>query len=300
LEAVAELGYQPNRFARSLGRRRTDSIGLLISALRNPFFVDVLVNAEAVALAAGYYVFMDAVSSSGAGINPSKLREWPIDGALMWAEPWQSLEDRLGPQASDTPHVYLGRTDRDDGAAAVGFDLYGGGIQAAEHLVSVGRRRIAFITPHRLYDPARGNTPRDPRYAAYLNVCNSAGLPIESLVFPGSDDTHSAGFAIARKLIERPASERPDAILGLNDLLTIGLCAGLRRAGVRIPDDIAVIGFDHIEEGQFLDTPLTTVSTPTDELCRRGLELLLRAMAGEDLTDVRIVIPAQLVLGGTA
>lgn len=148
------LGYAPNRMARSLGRRCTDTIGLMISGLRNPFFVDLAEAAEAALLEKGYQVLLEAASSDrGTYTRHSKLRGWPVDGILIWSAPEESLFDYIGAQAEGLPTVYLGHLRPDDpGSDAVGCDLYEGGRLIAEHFIGRGygvvdNRRIVSIGP---------------------------------------------------------------------------------------------------------------------------------------------------------
>ncbi len=293
---AAEMGYRPNRLARSLGRGRTDTIGLLISGLRNPFFVDVLESAEALALEAGYEVMLDAAPSAhGTYQGHGKLRDWAVDGVLMWAVSSQSLERVLGTQAAQTtPVVYIGAVRKDD-TDWVSFDLYDGGRQATEHLVSRGYRRIAYVSPYAFGEDRH----EEPRHLAYKGVCAAAGLKPEFVLLHG-EETRAAGLAAGRALAARPASERPDAVFCHNDVIAVGVYCGVRRAGLRVPEDIAIVGFDGVEEAQYLEVPLTTVRTPVDALCRHALNILSRRLNGEAPPPrEQALIATELIIGSS-
>jgi DNA-binding LacI/PurR family transcriptional regulator len=296
-EAAVALGYRPNRMARSLGRRRTDTIGLLISGLRNPFFVELLETAERLAEEAGYEVLLDSAPSvHGTFMGHGKVvGGWPVDGALIWATAYQHAESFLGQQAESIPVVYLG-AERGDGSDWVSFDYYQGGRLAVEHLAGRGYKRIAYVTPY-----AFGIDRHDePRNAAYNDVCAAAGLPTTQIL-TREEETRAAGLRAGQQVAAMPAGERPDALFCHNDMLAVGVYCGLRRSGLRVPDDVAVVGFDGVEETQYLDIPLTTVRTSGETLCRRALDALSRRMAGDAETPpLRAVLPAELVLGASS
>ena len=295
-QAVADMGYAPNRLARSLGRRRTDTIGLRISGLQNPFFVDIMENAERLAFAAGYQVLVDAAPSScGTYGSYARMRGWPVDGVLMWASAGQGVSDYLGRQAAELPVVYLGDPGSDE-RDAVRLDIFGGAIQAAEYLLERGYKRPAFVYPY----PQKGAEGSDPRYLAYSQICDRAGLSLETVILTRPEETRSAGLETGLLLAARPSTIRPDVVLCLNDVIAQGVYFGLRRAGLTVPHDIAVVGFDGLEETQSLDIPLTTVRLPVEEMCRQALMILARRIAGDTSPAEQTLLPAVLLRGGTA
>ncbi len=293
--AAAEMGYRPNRLARSLGKGRTDTIGLLVSGLRNPFFVDIMENAEALAMEAGYQVLLDAAPSMhGTYKAHAKIQGWPVDGVLMWAARYENLAMYLGPQAENLPVVYLGSV-REDGSDWVSFALHDGGRQVTEHLLSRGYRRIAYASPYAFGEDRH----EEARHQAYKEVCRAAGLEPE-FVLLGGQETRAAGKQAGSEIAARPAADRPDAVLCHNDTIAMGVYCGLRRAGLRVPEDVAVAGFDGVDEAQYLEVPLTTVHTPADALCRRALGILSRRLAGDRETPPQqVLVPTELRVGGS-
>ena len=293
--AARELGYQPNRFARGMVRKNAQTIGLMISGLQNPFFVGVMEEAEKAALAAGYQVLLDAAPSvDGTYTAHGKLRGWPVDGVLTWAGPHQDLTQFLGPQAHELPVTYLGYP-RTDGSDWVAFDLAVGGRLAAEHLIALGRRRIGYVYPWEWPRPDVGAA-----HQACLDTCRAAGVPVQTVSTVRRAETQRVGLETGLTIAALPAETRPDALFCHNDVIAIGVYHGLRRAGLRVPEDIALIGFDGLEEGQCLDVPLTTVETPIRVLCQEGISRLLRRLAGEHGAVPGCLIPTRLLRGGTA
>jgi LacI family transcriptional regulator len=283
----------PNAIAQSLSRKRSDTIGLMMSGLRNPFFVGLLESAEILASQAGYAVLMEAGhSNEGTYKQHGKLSGWPVDGVIMWAMPHQTAKDFIGTRADHVPIVYVGfeRQSTDD---VVYFDLYGGAHQSAEHLVSKGYSRIGYVAPW-------PNHILLPRYVASSDVCSKAGVAIEYILMESHEETQRSGIETAMAIASRPADKRPDAVICHNDVIALGLMHGFRRVGLRIPQDIAIVGFDGIDEGQCEDIPLTTVRCDTHALCKAALDLLALRLRGDEPTAPQhIIIPTKLSVGAT-
>jgi Transcriptional regulators len=311
-EVAARLGYQPNRLARSLGRRRSDTIGLMVSGLQNPFFADLAETAERVLMEAGYQVFLEAAPSGhGTYTRHSKLRGWPVDGVLIWADAHESTADYLGPAADSLPAVYLGYPRPGEPSAdVVAYDLYGGGRLLTEHLLARGhgrRRGLLCIAPIRAGGVQEPGAPlpageiTNARLRAFLDVCRRESVRAEFLPLPNWEETREAGYALGEQIAARPPEERPDAVFCHNDVVAVGFYRALRRAGLKVPGDIAVAGFDDTREARYLDDPLTTVATPAAPMCRTAIDLLLERLRGDrGLEEGRqILLPATLVPGGT-
>lgn len=303
-----EIGYQPNRFAKSLGKGRTDTIGLMVSGLQNPFFASLAEACESALLATGYQVFLDAAPSwGGTYATHNKLRGWPVDGALIWALPKEHLADYLGEAAHEIPVVYMGYP-RPEGVS-VSFDLYKGGEIVTEHLIERGyaARGLVHVSPH----AAPNRTEHNLRLHAFVHICTSRNIKHEVLVLPEFAETREAGYGIGEQLARRAPSERPGAVFCHNDVVAVGVHRALRRAGLRVPEDIAIAGFDAIPEAKFLESPLTTVATPPDELAQIAVRHLLRQLrlpkiSVEDGLSVpadsqteQIILMPRLVVGGT-
>jgi LacI family transcriptional regulator len=291
LQVARELNYQPNRMARSLGRRRSQTLGMVISDLRNPFYVEMLECAETLAAEAGYQVIVETRRGP-----TGRLAGWPVDGFLMWARPEQTLEAFLGPQSA--PVVYWGDARREDGSDIVGLDLYSGSRAAAEYAVRRGYKSWAYVSTH-----YRSDFRFERRFCAWDDVCREANLRMETL-WPREADKPENIRANCREiglmLAGRPPLRRPKLVACYNDVAAIAVINGLRRGGLRVPEDVAVVGFDGIEEGQLLDRPLTTVKVPVEALCKGALEILLARIEGESGAAHQVTVPSQLLEGETA
>lgn len=297
IRSVAEeLGYRPNQLARSLWRGKTDTIGLLVSGFRNPFFVDVVESAENAILASGYKVQSAfAPSAHGTFRDHAEVFNWPVDGVVMWASADQTLETYMGPNAVLTPVIYIG-TIRTDDTDWIGFDSYGGGRLLMEHLISRGYRKIAYAYPAE-WEPGK----EDGRFLAFRDVCNENGITPRTLFTPNRDETSTAGLELGQSIARMRPADRPDAIYCHNDTIAIGLFGGLRRAGLRVPDDVAVAGFDGIEFGQTLEAALTTIRIPGDRIAEQAMRVLnARLKDPASISErVQMILPTELWVGGT-
>jgi LacI family transcriptional regulator len=296
VRAVAEdLGYQPNRLARSLWRGRTDTIGLMVAGLRNPFFVELMEASEEAITRAGYQALVDAGPSvKGTYFRHNPIHNWPVDGALAWVNPDQVLTAFTGASGETIPTVYLGypRADRSDWVA---FDLRQGADDLALHMVQRCKGRLGFVSAY-----GEEKLETEPRFQAYRAACRKAGLGIELFTTENEEETREASLRIGLRLAAMPPSDRPSGFMCHNDVLAIGLICGLKRGGLRVPQDAAVAGFDGIEEGLYLPEPLTTVRTSPALLAESAVEILLHRLAHPDEEEKRSVLhPCHLRDGGT-
>jgi DNA-binding LacI/PurR family transcriptional regulator len=165
------------------------------------------------------------------------------------------------------------------------------------YLVGRGYRRIAYLFPYSWVL----EQPDEPRHRAYREACEAADLVPQLIQMEHPEETRRSGLAAGLALAAMPAQDRPQVVLCFNDVVAQGVLFGLRRAGLRVPDDLAVLGFDGLEESQCLDIPLTTVRLPPDEMCQAALHLLLRRIKeGREMPPTQVIIPTQLILGETA
>lgn len=304
---ASEICYRPNRLAQGLSKGRTNIIGLMIPGLHNPFFLNLLETAEIAALQAGYDVLPDSAFPMRSLYKlRGKLSGWPVDGVLAWLPSDQLISDYIdGPRG--VPAVYMGY-ERKDGSDFVAVDREVGVRQLMEHMRSRGYRRIAYLYPWLDLQPT------DVRYGVYESVCAEHGQQAERILLevmePQSDirlitqaGLREAALKTGLDIAQRTARDRPDAIICHNDLVAIGLYHGLIRGGVRVPEEIAVAGFDGIDEGQYLDKPLTTVVSPGTELVKSALLILTDRLDPTQKMDDhprQIVLPSALRSGGTA
>ena len=293
-QAVAELGYVPNLAARTLVTQRTDSIALVMPEEATRVFSDDQVfpgiirgAAQELEAADKQLVLMLAGSPAGHERVERYTTGRHVDGVLFaslhGADPLPAKLAALG-----IPVVCSGRPL--DGAEVpyIDVDQVGGVTRAVRYLIDSGRRRIATIAGPQ--DMVAGIE----RLAGYRDTVAAAGLP--EMVAVG-DFTRESGAAAMRELLA--AHPDLDAVFAASDLMAHAALRTLREAGRRVPDDVAVIGFDDIETAAYTDPPLTTVRQPILELGRQGTRLLLRLAAGEAV-EPALILPTELVIRESA
>ncbi|WP_448624781.1 LacI family DNA-binding transcriptional regulator [Geodermatophilus sp. URMC 64] len=293
--AVAELGYVPNLAARALVTRRTDAVALVISESEDrvfgePFFAGVVRGISAGVTAADRQLVLALTAGpDGQRRLERYLSPQHVDGVLL-----VSLhgDDPLPRQlrARGLPVVLGGRPPGGYDGAYVDVDNVGGARAGVGHLLERGRRRIATITgPH---DMGAGQD----RLAGYRAALADAGREVDPELVVEGDFSEVSGVRAMRALLER----RPDvdAVFAADDLMAIGALRALREAGRRVPEDVAVVGFDDSPLSRVTEPPLSTVRQPVDEMGREMAEMLIRLISeGEaDGTDRSAVLPTELVV----
>ncbi|WDZ85524.1 LacI family DNA-binding transcriptional regulator [Micromonospora cathayae] len=293
-QAVAELGYVPNLAARSLVTQRTDSIALIMPEAATRVFSDDQVFpgiirgvSQELEAADKQLVLMLAGSPAGRDRVERYTTGRHVDGVLFaslhGADPLPARLARLG-----IPVVCSGRGLGDSPVPYVDVDHVGGVTRAVRYLIDSGRRRIATIAGPQ--DMVAGLA----RLTGYRDTVAAAGLP--ELVAYG-DFTRESGAAAMRQLLD--ADPDLDAVFAASDLMAHAALRTLREAGRRVPEDVAVIGFDDIETAAYTEPPLTTVRQPILELGRAGTRQLLRIAAGETV-EPALILPTELVLRASA
>ena len=291
LAIIEELGYVPNHAARSLVTRRTDTVALVVSeserrVFTEPFFAGVLRGIGAALSAAGMQLLLAMAHSPTERVRLERyLAGHHVDGVLLLSQhDRDSLPGLLA--RTDIPLV-LGGGRQDQAIVYVDVDNVGGARQAVTHLVATGRRSIATITGSP--DMRAG---RD-RLAGYRDGLAGAGLPVEaSLIAPGDFGPDSGARAMRELLARTPDL---DAVFAASDPMALEAVRVLRAEGRRVPDDVAVIGFDDSDVARHADPPLTTVHQPVEQMGREMARLLLAQLHGRAASRP-VVLPTHLAV----
>ncbi|AYG02648.1 LacI family DNA-binding transcriptional regulator [Gryllotalpicola protaetiae] len=263
--AAAELGYTPNAAARALGSGRTRSIALLVSDVTNPFYFDIIRGAQQELGPAGYTpLLLDTEESEE--LEEAMLRRLraSYDGAIIAAS--RLTDRRLAELARTVPLVAINRQTR--GVPSVFIDTPAGVEQVLEHLVSHGHRRVAYAA-----GPPT-SWPNERRWRTFVAASERLGVAV-SRVGP-FEPRQSQGAAAADAVINTGAT----ACLAFNDLLAIGMLRRFAERGVRVPDDLSVVGCDDIFGADFCHPPLTTITAPIAQAGRVAVSMLLAQLAG--------------------
>ena len=275
LEAIAALNYRPNAAARHLRKMATGVLALVIPDLTNSYFTEVGQVIVAEAAARGYTVLLDYTNWDRAQelLVASGMRPHLIDGLILDVQCLTAADLLMvNPQA---PTVLLGERVYDGPYDHVVIDNVAAARLATEHLITLGRRRIAVIGRQ---EHPTSNAPQ-MRLQGYLDALNAAGrVADQRLQAFASRWRRGSGAAAMRALLALP--EPPDAVFCFSDMLGIGAISVLHQAGFRIPDDVAVVGFDDVEDAQFTVPPLTSISPDKAAIAHLAVDLLIQRITG--------------------
>jgi len=303
LKAIAELDYHPNAVARGFRAQRTHTIGFIardyspLDVFVSPFSAAVLTGLAVELKDNGYYLLVHPLLI-GEDLAPlgRLLRSGRLDGVVVRLVDSTPASDALLElvAAAGLPCVCLERpVDARFGFGSVLFDNVQGAQAATAYLIGMGHRRIAHLEGDPLYESARS------RRAGYEWTLREAGLPVDAQLIQGGSWDPTTVEAAVRKL--RGLADPPTAIFAANDSLAFRAIEMLRSGGCRIPEDVAVIGFDDIPLAQELIPPLTTVRIPLIEIGRRAAARLLQLIDSDGVGNADSdLVPAELVLRSTA
>jgi len=291
LQAARELGYVPNVVARSLVRSRSYAIGVIVPDLRNPFFAEVVSGAERVVSEAGYAVLLCETREISRDRHIQTLLERQVDGIMMDAIGASSL-----PQSMVAGVNVVLIDEPPDRWPGVASDAIGAGKLAADHLLQLGHRRFGFLGPATNVHATR------MRERGFVQALASNGVKIESVFLRRVAATAAGGQIGMKALLNQ--KQRPTAVFCINDLVAAGALKVCFIEGVRVPDDMSIVGCDDIELATLLVPELTTIAIPARELGARAARLLLQALVQSEQdaktpSRPRKTIASRLVIRGT-
>jgi LacI family transcriptional regulator len=283
LAAIDQLGFVRNDAARRLRVGRSDTIGLVVINITNPFFADMAMGVEAAADAAGYSVLLanSAAKPGREGEALDLFARHGVDGVLV--APAGNVLERLDVlRQRGIPVVLIDRVDDRGLLSSVAADNVVGGRLATEHLIAIGRRRLLFIGGSRDVSQMRDRLSgaRDA-----VAATRGVSLAVRSTTTLDAE----LGLAIGAELAAGPADARPDGVFAANDMLALGLIQGLARGGLRVPEDVAVIGYDDIAFAAAAVVPLSTIRQPSAAMGEAAARLLIQQLREPGPHPVRSV-----------
>ncbi len=285
--AVRELNYRPSSIARSLKVNRTSTIGMLVTTSTNPFYAEVVQGVERRCYERGYTLFLCNTEGDVERMraNLKALEEKRVDGLLLLCSETNKEVFELFESRRNTPVVVTDWGPISGNMDRIHDNSHYGGYLATKHLIDKGHTRIGCVSG-----------PLDKMLAVervdgFRQAMDEAGLTVrEEWIIEGAFDCES-GVQAMQKLLAR--DNRPDALFVCNDMMAFGVITEAAKKGVRVPDDISVIGYDDISMARYMNPPLTTIHQPTSKLGAMAVDTLLdRLDSGRDKTEIIRIEPS--------
>ncbi len=292
-QAIRELNYAPSALARSLKINQTRTIGMLLTASSNPFYSEVVRGVENSCYERGYSLILCNTEGDEERMNRSleTLMQKRVDGLLMMCTETHLPSAEILNRYPSVPMVMMdwapfeGRGDIIQDNALLGGEL------ATQHLIDRGYTRIACIAG------PQDKTPARLRLEGFHKAMTSSGLPVLPGYVVDGDFEFQGGFNAMNQLLTLELL--PEAVFTSNDAMAVGVYHALFQAGLRVPQDIAVMGYDNIELARYLTPPLSTIHQPKDELGELAIDTLIHRMSDPDASQQTLVLTPELVERGS-
>lgn len=273
-QAVAEMGYHINAAGRSLAKAQSFTLLALVPDFSNPFFAQIVQGVETVTRKHGYKIMISDTSDGVAGVGSAMaaLYDRTVDGVISL----EHLDDQAAniAQVRELPWICCSEFVPGSGVPYVSIDHGQAAVDAVQYLLNKGHRRVALITADETYRWAR------LRREGYELAITRAGFGVDpALVRTATSNDYEAGSQAASGLLA--LFDPPTAVFAVSDTLAIGTIKALRRSGRRVPDDIAVVGFDDLPLSAVFEPALTTIAQPMRQLGAAAAEMLLQRLGGE-------------------
>ncbi|ELK48461.1 LacI family DNA-binding transcriptional regulator [Halobacillus sp. ACCC02827] len=287
-QAIEQLNYEPNMLARHFRRTETNTILVLVPNIRNTVFAEIVGGIEEEASVHGYRVLLRNTNNQFGSEYGSveHLKQRQVDGMIMLSP---KMEERLMLEISNEFPIVLATAHlASSNIPFVSIDNKKSGWKATEHLIRLGHKRIACIS-----GPLRMPLS-ELRYEGYRQAMIEHGLGVDERFVREGDFTYESGYEHMTSLLSQ--AERPTAVFAASDDMAIGAINAASAVEWKVPEDLAVVGFDNIQFASMYNPPLTTIAQPFFDMGKRAMELLLKKLNGEEVTKMEHLLSDELVI----
>jgi DNA-binding LacI/PurR family transcriptional regulator len=292
LDTARSLNYHPNAAGRKLVSGKSNTVGLVLCQSPEQVFADaflpqVILGVEQAALEHGFHVMLKQVEPDDTEGYIRLINENHVDGIIL-SGPRQDDKEIVRLHREGVPIMLMGQLP-DTHIPFVDIDAAAGAETAVRHLIDLGHRRVALIT-----NASLSYTSAQQRRHGYLKALSESGMQMDENLIQEGNYTPASGFAAMQMLLEN--SPIPSAVFIASDVVAMGAILAIRRAGLSIPDDVAIVGFDDIPLSEYFDPPLTTIKVPAFGLGWTVSERLIRVIRNEDPGETNVFLKSELVI----
>jgi len=292
VQAVAkQLNYKPNHIARSLVQKKTNAIGVILPSSLNPIYIETNALIEKAAFERGYDTFAYFIDEDPLRERRflEKIYEQQVDGLVMIpAYPDVNRDYYSALAESRVPVVIRDEIEWLSDVDSVSIDMEKGGYDAVKHLLALGHARIACVTTAFAVGRKLG------RLRGYRKALAEHGIEFDETLVRSCGTQLADGYKVTKEILAM--KDRPSAIFMQCDLLAMGAFSAIREEGLKVPDDISLVGFDDINFAPYLESPLTTVAHPKEKVAMALVETLMNRIENRDIEPRHIVVTPELIV----
>ena len=290
LKAIAALGYRPNRIARSMVTLSTQTVGLVVTDIQNPFFAQLARGVEDLIWEHGYTLILANTDENLQRENAIliSMQEKMVDGLILVPASSRYSPTRNALIEQGIPIVLLDRASDGLEVDTVLVDNRQGAYTAVSHLIELGHKRIGMIVDN------LDITTNEERIAGYRSALIDNNIPLEANLVQSCQFTEQSAYAIAGEMLRRP--DRPSALFTAYNLISIGTLIAIQEIGLRISEDISIVGFDDVEWNQLISPKLTAIAQPVYEMGKVAGERLLARLKGDRSPALEIRLKTKFIL----
>lgn len=289
LDAIQQAGYQPNQLAARLRSGKTHNLVVLVPTIANVFFARVISGMQQVAHEKGFTLLLsNTQADEHTESNYARMVESAAADGVIQLRAFNPFRREQVNEHNLYPMVNACEVLDNVACPTVMLDNRAAAAAMTRHLIELGHKRIALVK-----GPARSPLTRD-RIAGYRDALTEVGIVFDEQLLVAGDFSLKAGFDAATQLLK--LAERPTAIFCENDEMAIGAMQCLKQAGLRIPEDMSVAGFDDINFAEYSDPPLSTIAQPAEEFGRTAVSLLIDVLQGRVTKAAKVILPFDLII----
>lgn len=285
---IEEYNYVPNSAARGLAGEKTHFIGLVIPDISDIFYANIIRGVEKTSNKLGF--FLNLLTTHAQAEREQQViklfNKSMVDGLIVMA---YYLKDKYIDILTESgiPFVFIDYPPKNEEIYSVLVDNESGAFEATEYLISLGHKKIAFLEGSKVAWDSKA------RFEGYLKALKAHSLEFNPNLVENGNFTKEEGYLATKSLLAK--KEKFTAIFSANDQMAIGAIRALKEAGLKVPDDISIFGFDNIEASSIIEPPLTTVSQPIYEMGKKSVEVLVKLINKEEVKEKKIMLKTKLI-----